>query len=84
MSPLIFSCPHCAQHLQCNALASGCEIQCPNCDHLIRIPPAPGQTAQYQPESGKTWNTFVPTVDEPAKSPLRIARSLKRQPRQPV
>jgi len=27
---------------------------------LIRIPPIPGQTAQYAPESGKTWATFVP------------------------
>jgi hypothetical protein len=60
MNPLKFSCPQCDQHLQCDEQFSGREIQCPNCNHLIRIPPVPGKTAQYTPESGKTWATFVP------------------------
>ena len=59
MNQFKFSCPHCEQHLQCDEQASGREIQCPNCHHLIRIPPIPGRTAEYNPESGKTWATFV-------------------------
>jgi hypothetical protein len=35
---------------------------------LIRIPPVPGQTAQYTPESGKTWATFVPQGNTPPKN----------------
>ena len=59
MSEFKFNCPHCDQHLKCDAEASGRQIQCPNCNHLIRIPPVPGQTANYQPEAGMTWATHV-------------------------
>ena len=34
---------------------------------LIRIPPVPGKTVQYVPESGKTWETFVGGKAEPSK-----------------
>ena len=59
MSEFKFACPHCGQHFQCDEQFSGREIQCPNCQHLLHIPPVPGRTAQYSPESGKTWATFV-------------------------
>ena len=59
MSQMKFSCPKCQQHLQCDEQFSGREIQCPGCQHLIRIPPIPGKTVEYNPESGKTWATFV-------------------------
>jgi hypothetical protein len=60
MSEFKFSCPHCDQHLQCDEQYSGRQIQCPGCDHLIRIPSVPGKTIQYQPESGLTWATHIP------------------------
>jgi len=60
MADFKFSCPHCQQHLQCREEFSGRQIQCPSCRVLIRIPPVPGQTAQFAPESGMTWATFVP------------------------
>lgn len=69
MSDFKFSCPHCKQHLQVNEQFSGRQIQCPNCHHLIRIPPAPGKTAEYKPESGMTWATFVPPANDPANPP---------------
>jgi hypothetical protein len=59
MSEFKFNCPHCNQHLKCDEQASGRQIQCPNCNHLIRIPPVPGKTANYQPEAGMTWATHV-------------------------
>jgi hypothetical protein len=61
MSEFKFSCPHCEQHLQCEEQLSGRQIQCPNCHVLIRIPAVPGKTVEYNPESGKTWATFVPS-----------------------
>jgi hypothetical protein len=68
MSEFKFSCPHCDQHLQCDDQYSGRQIQCPGCDHLIRIPPVPGKTIQYQAESGLTWATHVaPGQAGPAK-----------------
>ena len=59
MSEFKFNCPHCDQHLKCDTQAAGRQIVCPNCNHLIRIPPAPGQTTDYQPEAGMTWATHV-------------------------
>lgn len=59
MSQFKFSCPRCEQHLQCDEQFSGREIQCPSCHHLIRIPPVPGKTNQYNAESGQTWQTFI-------------------------
>src|ERR1043166_4975386 len=62
MNEFKFSGPHCQQHLQCNEQLSGRQIECPNCSHLIRVPPVPGKTADYKPESGKTWDTFGPSM----------------------
>jgi hypothetical protein len=74
MAEFKFSCPQCKQHLQCDEQFSGREIQCPACQILIRIPPVPGKTAQFNPESGKTWGTFVPSREG------RIPKKSVRQP----
>ena len=81
MKQFKFSCPHCEQHLQCDEQFSGREIQCPNCQVLIRIPPVPGKTAQYSPESGKTWATFVPPGNVGA--PKGLAINPKKEPPKP-
>jgi DNA-directed RNA polymerase subunit RPC12/RpoP len=73
-----FSCPHCEQHLQCDEQLSGRQFQCPNCNHLIRVPHIPGRTAEYNPESGMTWATFVPTGTVPPPKGLSIRREPER------
>ena len=72
MSEFKFNCPHCDQHLKADEQFSGRQIQCPNCNHLIRIPPVPGHTADYNPQSGMTWNTYIGTgqPEPPATPPL--------------
>lgn len=80
MSEFKFSCPHCKQHLQCDEQFSGREIQCPGCNVLIRIPPVPGKTAQYDPESGKTWATHVPGR---VPSPQGLSLERKEKPPKP-
>jgi hypothetical protein len=72
MSDFKFECPHCSQHLQCDEQLSGRQILCPKCQHLIRIPPVPGKTVEYQAETGKTWATYV--------SPPRAAGSKPPEP----
>ena len=72
MSEFKFSCPHCEQHFLCDEQFSGREMQCPNCKILIHIPHVPGKTAHYQPESGKTWATFVPSEDMPKPKGLAL------------
>lgn len=79
MSEFKFSCPHCGQHIKCNEEASGRQIECPDCHHLIRIPAVPGRTADYRPETGQTWGTFVPAGDVPPPPGL----SLHRKPEPP-
>jgi hypothetical protein len=83
MKPFKFSCPQCQQHLQCDEQLSGREIQCPGCHHLIRIPPVPGQTAQYTPESGKTWATFLPPAGGATPKNLSMAPK-KEDPKPPT
>jgi hypothetical protein len=46
MSRLKFFCSHCGQHRQCDAQASGWEIQRPGLNHLISIPPRERETGQ--------------------------------------
>jgi hypothetical protein len=77
MSEFKFSCPHCQQHLQCDEQFSGREIQCPACQVLIHIPPVPGRTAQYTPESGKTWATFVQSGKVAPPQALSVERKEK-------
>ena len=74
MSELKFSCPKCGQHMQCDEQYSGREIQCPDCNLLIRIPPVPGKTAQYSPESGKTWATYVSSSTVPPPEGLSVRK----------
>jgi len=80
MSQFKFSCPHCQQHLQCEEQLSGRQIQCPNCHVLIRIPPVPGHTADYKPESGKTWATFVSPQDVVSPGSLSVRRKTEGPP----
>jgi hypothetical protein len=82
MSEFKFGCPKCKQHLQCDEQFAGREIQCPSCHYLIRIPPAPGKTAQYNPESGMTWATFIGSGKADAPKGLSIAR--KEEPPGPA
>jgi hypothetical protein len=38
MSDLKFSCPSCAQHIQCDESYAGEKIPCPACATLVRVP----------------------------------------------
>jgi hypothetical protein len=61
MSDFKFECPHCQQRLETKVTFSGRQIQCPACQHLIRVPPPPGaKPGEYKAESGMTWDTFLP------------------------
>jgi hypothetical protein len=63
-----FECTHCQQHMQVDVKHSGRQIECPACHHLIRIPAAPGLAKEeFNPQSGMTWNTYVPGSKEPGK-----------------
>jgi len=74
MKEFKFACPQCGQHLKCDEEFSGREIECPACHVLMRIPPVPGRTAAYKPESGKTWATFAPAGNVPAPKGIVIRR----------
>lgn len=61
MNEFKFACPHCEQHIQTAEDLMGRQFQCPNCNHLIRVPFPPGreETKSAAPESGHTWDTFM-------------------------
>ncbi|HWC58389.1 MAG TPA: hypothetical protein VHC44_01750 [Verrucomicrobiae bacterium] len=71
MSDLKFTCPSCAQHIQCDESYAGEKIPCPNCATLVRVPAdAPLATAAQStpaalpptPTAGGTL--AVPTLEE--------------------
>jgi len=49
-----------------------------NCQHLIHIPPLPGRTAEYNPESGKTWATFVSSGNAPPPKGISVRHPANR------
>lgn len=57
-----FYCSHCDQPLKCDPCYAGRQIQCPGCNHLIRIPSPPAGTGftHVEPQSGHTWDTHPP------------------------
>ena len=57
-----FYCAHRDQPLKADACFAGRETQCPTCNHLIRVPnPPPGTGFTHvEPESGRTWDTYLP------------------------
>ena len=70
MSDLKFSCPSCAQHIQCDESYAGERIPCPNCATLVRVPvdaplaptkPVAEDIPQAPPGPGAA---AVPTLEE--------------------
>lgn len=55
----------------------GCEILCPSRKVLVHIPPVPGMTAQFQPESGNGWASFVAGGDVLLPEALCVNRDHK-------
>jgi DNA-directed RNA polymerase subunit RPC12/RpoP len=73
MADFKFSCSHCNQHIQCDEKLSGRQIKCPHCNVVIQIAAVPGNTGQFNPQSGMTWLTHVPsgTVEPPQGLSIR-------------
>jgi len=70
MSDLKFSCPSCAQHIQCDESYAGDKIPCPNCAAVVRVPtdapiaikpPPPTEPAAMAASAGVLQ---VPTLEE--------------------
>jgi hypothetical protein len=45
MTEIKFSCPQCSQHILCDTNYAGAQINCPTCQQLIAVPPAPQAAA---------------------------------------
>ena len=59
MNEFKFYCSHCDQPLKCDPCYAGRQIQCPGCQHLIRIPSPPSGSGftHVEPQSGQTLDT---------------------------
>lgn len=70
MSDLKFTCPSCAQHIQCDESYAGERIPCPSCASLVRVPvDAPLATtapipAAIPPAPTTAGAPDVPTLEE--------------------
>ena len=67
MAEFKFSCPQCGQHIQCDGVYSGAQINCPSCQQAIVVPQAPSAAAA--PPSVLT----TATANAPAPAGQRFA-----------
>jgi len=51
MSEFKFFCPQCGQHIQCGTGYSGTQINCPVCQQVIVVPPAPPSAMPVPPQA---------------------------------
>jgi hypothetical protein len=70
MADIKFACPHCSQHITCDELWGGHQLDCPNCKNPLSVPavaaPAPATPAAAAPRS------LTPKVPEAAEPRLAI------------
>src|SRR5579859_8017417 len=83
MADIKFSCPHCNQHITCDELWGGHELQCPGCQGSLIVPggaaaPAPPQNTLVPkpPSGGKVALTKAPMPNAPAPGASAPARSI--------
>jgi DNA-directed RNA polymerase subunit RPC12/RpoP len=58
MSEFRFTCPRCDRHIACDERFVGRQIQCPGCNHLLRIPSLPEKRTGNDQKSGRHGNVF--------------------------
>lgn len=59
MAEFKFICPDCKQHIQCDSLYVGSQINCPACQQLIMVPPIPPSVI---PAEEKTFQIKVSSL----------------------
>lgn len=76
MADLKFSCPHCNQHITCDELWGGQELQCPNCQGTLTVPAAPAPaSAAPPPRPAGGGNSLVPQPPAAAAPRLSIGQA---------
>ena len=61
MADIKFSCPHCHQHITCDELWGGHQLQCPSCQGALTVPARPAPAA-VPPPPPPPPPSFVPTA----------------------
>src|SRR5579859_4073592 len=51
MADIKFACPHCAQHITCDELWGGHQLECPSCKNPLTVPAKPAPAAPKGPGS---------------------------------
>lgn len=69
MADIKFSCPNCGQHITCDELWGGHQLDCPSCKHPLAVPAA---TAPQAPEAPAAPRSLVPKPPAAAEPRLAI------------
>jgi hypothetical protein len=72
MKEMIFACPSCDQHIQCDAAHAGENIPCPSCAVLIRVPIA---NAIAEVEVPTPASALAPDANDAVDDPFNNATS---------
>lgn len=74
MADIKFSCPHCNQHITCDELWGGHQLQCPSCQGTLTVParpapaPAPAPASAPAAGSGSSHVFKAPAANAPRLS----------------
>ena len=72
MADIKFSCPHCNQHITCDELWGGHQLQCPSCQGTLTVPSRPAPTPVPAPApaagSGSSHVFKAPAANAPRLS----------------
>lgn len=72
MADIKFACPSCAQHITCDELWSGQQIQCPSCQGTLTVPSKPQVRAVGKPAPAPAADSLVPKPPAATKLATQI------------
>jgi hypothetical protein len=80
MSEFKFSCPNCQQNIQATSEYSGHEINCPSCQTLLVVPPAPDAPAAPAPSGSRLTKAASTPHAQPSASATAAASFYAAKP----
>lgn len=65
MADIKFACPHCAQHITCDELWGGHQLECPSCKNPLTVPAAPAPAEAAPSNAPRSLVPRPPAAVEP-------------------
>ena len=77
MADIKFACPHCSQHITCDSLWAGHQLECPSCKNplMVPAPAAPAAAAAAAPPPPPPPSSLTPKVPAAVQPRLSLGKA---------